>query len=101
MQNLEVRIEYGTRVSIAQVPALPRKGDRISCSFPHSGIPMLYLVVKDVWFHEPPEAKFDERRCLAPFSITVTTDDDPDPELKARNVAVMKHLVPGSGTRAH
>ncbi len=76
---IEIQIEMAGHALTAQVPALPSKGDAISCGFPASGIPRLALRVTDVRFRQPSD-KFEGKQSPDPFVIVITVDADPDDE---------------------
>lgn len=87
--TIPVKIEFGNHVVHAQMPALPRSGDRIDTAFPASiGPDRLQLMVDKVYFHqlEP----FEGRECPHPFFVVVTTTDAP--EGAQHNLEVFKKL---------
>jgi len=86
-----VRIEHGNHVINTQMHALPREGDRLHCAFPASLPVKLFLRVDHVWFHQPVD--FEGRDCPEPFTIVVTTEEDP--KFKKENTAAMKTLLGG------
>ena len=91
--TIPVQIEHGNHAISTHLNALPRPGDHIECAFPSAGIPKLFLVVKEVWFHQT--ADFEGKECKEPFRIVVTTDGDPDQ--REHNEAVFKKLISGKG----
>jgi hypothetical protein len=93
--SIPVQVQFCNHVLQTHMPALPRVGDRVSCSFPASGIPRLYLQVARVYFHQP-HVDFEGKECPEPFSVVVTTEDDPDHATK--NAAAFKKLVEPSGS---
>jgi hypothetical protein len=88
-----VQIELGNHAISTHLHALPRPGDHIHCAFPSAGIPKLFLVVKEVWFHQLSD--FEGKECREPFRTVVTTDGDP--AHAEHNDAVFKKLVSGKG----
>jgi hypothetical protein len=86
-----VQIEFGSKAISTTMYALPRPGDHITCAFPSAGIPQLFLVVREVWFHQPGE--FEGKECRDPFRIVVTTDGDP--AHVEQNEGVFKKLAAG------
>ena len=77
MTTIPVQIEFGNHVLRAQLHALPRVGDHISCCFPASiGEERLGLVVTGVYHHQVGQ-RFDGREDPEPFLISITTVDDP------------------------
>lgn len=95
--TIPVKIEFGGHVLNAQMHALPRKGEHISCCFPASvGEERLFFVVKDVFHHQMGQ-KFEGRIDPEPFMHVVTVEDDPDPELQKINRAVFERAMRGAG----
>jgi hypothetical protein len=84
-----VRIEHGNHVINTLMHALPRKGDRVRCSFPASLPVNLVLRVTDVSFNQA--CDFTGRECPEPFAIVITTDSDP--EFAKRNEDAVTKLV--------
>ena len=90
-----VQIEHHSHAIVAHLHALPRPGDRITCSFPTAGIPTLFLVVKLVYFHQPAASEIDGKECREPFRIAVTTEGDPDH--REHNESVFQRLAADKG----
>lgn len=77
--TISVRVELGNHTLMTQMPAVPSKGDTITCSFPASRIPRVVLRVTGVFFHQPTE-DYDAKVCKDPFRVVVTTEADPTNE---------------------
>lgn len=74
---IPVQIEFGGHALRAQLHALPRVGDHITCCFPASiGEGRLGLVVVGVYHHQMGQ-HFQGRDDPEPFMISITTDEDP------------------------
>ncbi len=91
--TIPVLIEYGNHTTAAYLHALPRVGEKMSCAFPASGIPRLFLVVTGIAHRQVRE--FDGDECRDPFAIFVLTDDDP--MHAAENRTVFEKLIRGKG----
>jgi len=92
--TLPVSVQFGNHSVVATMPSLPRTGDRVCCAFPSSiGDEHLTLIVERVYFHQPPDTKFEGKECPHPFFVVVSADGAP--EAKTENDAIMKRAEEG------